>query len=151
MLSQLARGEDEVFELMTAVLPYDVRGHFAPDVALLEVAATALGQACPRGAERLKYEGLTDRYLNDLMLEGKTLRRRTQYALYAAACLRGGLHPDLLGEAGHWEPRLWTYAVSAVVLYSRAAADRTGLSVAEIAQKVADQLDLSLPVAQPSD
>ena len=151
VLSRLARGEDDVFELMTAVLPYDVRGYFTPDVALLEVAAAALGLACPSGAERLQYEGLTDRYLNDLMLEGKTLRRRTQYALYAAACLRGGPHPDLLGEAGHWEPRLWTYAVSAVVLYSRAAADRTELSVAEVAQKVADQLDLSLSVPKQSD
>ena len=85
------------------------------------------------------------------MLDGKTLRRRTQYALYAAACLRGGVHPDLLGEAGQWEPKLWTYAVSAVVLYSRAAADRTGLSVAELAQRLADQLHLPLRVAQPSD
>lgn len=151
VLSRLARGEDDVFELMTAVLPYDVRGHFAPDVALLEVAAAALGLACPPGAERLQYEGLTDRYLNDLVLEGKTLRRRTQYALYAAACLRGGLHPDLLGEAGHWEPRLWTYAVSAVVLYTRAAAERTGRSVAEVALTVADELHLPLPVAQPLD
>lgn len=86
VLSRLARGEDDVFALMTAVLPYDVRGHFTPDVALLEVAAAALGVACPPGAERLEYEGLTDRYLNDLMLERRTLRRRTQYALYAAAC-----------------------------------------------------------------
>ena len=80
-----------------------------------------------------------------------TLRRRTQYAVYAAACLRGGLHPDLLGEAGHWEPRLWTYAVSAVVLYTRAAADRTDLSVSEVAQTVADQLHLRLSVPQPPD
>lgn len=151
VLSRLARGEDDVFELMTAVLPYDVRGHFTPDVALLEVAAAALGLACPPGAPRLQYEGLTDRYLNDLMLQGKTVRRRTQYALYAAACLRGGLVPDLLGETGHWEPRLWTYAVSAVVLYMRAAAERTGLPVAEVARTVADQLHLSVRVAQPSD
>lgn len=151
VLSRRARGEDDVLEFMTAVLPYDGRGHFTPDVALLDVAAAALGLACPPGAERLQYEGLTDRYLNDLMLDGKTLRRRTQYALYAAVCLRGGLHPDLLGEVGHWEPRLWTYAVSAVLLYTRAAADRNGLSIAEVAQQVADQLDLSLSAAQPSD
>ena len=84
-------------------------------------------------ANPLEYEGLTDRYLPDLMLTGRTPRQRTRYAIYAAACLRGGLLPDLLGEAGGWQPRLWTYAVSAVVLYTRAAADRRGQTVPDIA------------------
>jgi hypothetical protein len=35
-----------------------------------------------------------------------------------------GLVANLLREADGWEPRLWAYAFSAVVLYSRAAADR---------------------------
>src|SRR4051794_35715348 len=151
ILSGLADDNDDVFELMTAVLPYDVRGHFTPDVALLEVAAAALGLACPPGSERLEYEGLTDRYLSDLVLEGRTLRRRTQYALYAAACMRGGLHPDLLGEAGGWEPRLWTYAVSAVGLYGPAAAGPARPSGAPGAVKVAGELGLQLAAAAPSD
>jgi hypothetical protein len=146
LLGGLAAGNDDVFELMLMVRPCDVRGHFSPDVALLEVAATTLGLACPPGSERLEYEGLTDRYLADLMLDGRTLRRRTQYAIYAAACMRGGLHPDLLMEAGGWEPKLWTYAVSAVVLFSRAAADRLGLPLPEVASRVAQELGLKLSV-----
>jgi hypothetical protein len=146
LLGGLAAGNDDVFELMLMVRPCDVRGHFTPDVALLEVAATTLGLACPPGSERLEYEGLTDRYLADLMLDGRTLRRRTQYAIYAAACMRGGLHPDLLMEAGGWEPKLWTYAVSAVVLFSRAAADRLGLPLPEVASRVAQELGLKLSV-----
>jgi hypothetical protein len=71
--------------------------------------------------------------------------------LYGAACIRGGLHSDLLGETGGWEPKLWTYAVSAVVLYIRAAADRTSLPVPQVALKVADGLGLPLPAATPSD
>src|SRR3954453_7319775 len=145
ILSGLAGGNDDVFELMVSVRPNDVRGHFTPDVALLEVAAAALGLACPPGTERLEYEGLTDRYLADLALYGRTVHRRTQYAIYAAACMHGGLHPDLLHEAGGWEPRLWTYAVSAVVLYSRAAADRLGLPFPQVASKIAEELDLELP------
>jgi hypothetical protein len=122
------------------------------DVALLDVAAAALALACPPGSEPLEYEGLTDRYLSDLMLSGRTLRHRTRYAVYAAACMRGGLHPDLLNEAGGWEPRLWTYAVSAVVLYTRAAADRRGMSVAQIATAIANDLGLPLTAAgQASD
>jgi hypothetical protein len=94
VLSMLALGEDDVFELLSALAAYNVRHHFTPDVALLEVAATALGLAVPPGAEPLEYEGLTDRYLPDQMLTGRTLRQRTQYAIDAAACLRGGLLPD---------------------------------------------------------
>ncbi len=153
ILFGLADGNDDAFELMLsvrpsgrpAVRPIDVRGLVTPDVALLEVAAAALGLACPPGGERLEYEGLTDRYLADYVLDGHKVRRRTQYAVHAAACLRGGLHPDLLMEAGHWEPRLWTYAVSAVVLYCRAAADRLDLPVAAIALRVAEELGLELP------
>lgn len=152
ILSGLVGGNDDAFELMLSVRPYDVRGLFTPDVALLEVAAAALGLACPPGSQRLEYEGLTDRYLSDLMLNGRTVRRRTQYAIYAAACMRGGLHPDLLMEAGGWEPRLWTYAVSAVVLYSRAAADRLGLTVPQIATRLADELGLEMTATrQPAD
>lgn len=76
------------------------------------------------------------------MLTGRSLRYRTQCAIHAAACVRGGLLPDLLREAGGWEPRLWTYAVSAVVLYNRAAADRLELTVPQIAAKIADELGL---------
>jgi hypothetical protein len=84
VLSMLASGEDDVFELLSALNAYDVR-HFTPDVALLEVAATALGVASPPGSGPLEYEGLTDRYLPDQMLTGRTLRQRTHYAIHAAA------------------------------------------------------------------
>jgi len=149
ILSALASGEDDVLELMGVVAPYDVR-HFTPDVAMLEIAAAALGLACPPGSDPLEAEGLTDRYLSDQTLTGRTLRHRTHYAIHAAACLRGGLLPDLLREAGGWEPRLWAYAVAAVVLYSRAAADRLGSTVPEIAVKLADELGLELFAARES-
>ena len=72
ILSGLAGGNEDAFELMLSIRPYDLRGHFTPDVALLEVAAAALGLACPPGSERLRYEGLTDRYLADYILDGRT-------------------------------------------------------------------------------
>src|SRR4051794_35465066 len=40
-----------------------------------------------------------------------------------------------LGEGGRWSTSLWAYAVFAVVIYSRAAADRLGVTVGEIAQR----------------
>src|SRR3954469_19774233 len=64
-------------------------------------------------------------------------RRNSQYALYAAACMRGGLQPDLLSDAGWWQSPLWTYAVFAVVIYARAAAERWYVALSEIAQRIA--------------
>ena len=150
ILSALASGGDGVLDLVSAVAPYDVRHHFTPDVALLEIAAAALGLACPPASEPLEYEGLTDRHLPDQELTGRSLRQRTHYAVHAAACLRGGLLPDLLREAGGWEPRLRVYAVSAVVLYSRAAGERPGSTVPEIAATIADGLGVDLSAARQS-
>ena len=56
VLSGLARGDD-VHDLVAAAVPTHVPGWFTPDLALLELAVTALDLACPSGAEPLEYEG----------------------------------------------------------------------------------------------
>ncbi len=66
------------------------------------------------------------------------------YALYATACMRGGLQPDLLSDAGWWQIPLWQYAVCAVVIYSRAAAERLAAPVAEFVQRIAARHGLEL-------
>src|SRR6187401_941440 len=69
MLTGLARGDD-VHDVIAAVEPTDVPGRFTPDVALLDLAVTALELACPPGAERLEYEGLRQRYLPEVTFRG---------------------------------------------------------------------------------
>ncbi len=58
--------------------------------------------------------------------------------------MRGGLHPDLLSDAGWWQTPLWPYAVYAVVLNSRAAAERLAVPVEEIARRIAARHGLEL-------
>ena len=58
--------------------------------------------------------------------------------------MRGGLQPDLLSDAGWWQTPLWRYAVFAVVIYSRAAAERSTVPVEEIARRIAVGQDLEL-------
>jgi hypothetical protein len=82
-----------------------VPGRFTPDVALLQLVVTALDLACPPGAEPLEYEGLRERYLPEARFRGRVEHCNSQYALYAAACIRGGLQPDVLSDAGWWQPR----------------------------------------------
>jgi hypothetical protein len=104
-LSGLAQG-DELWDLESAVGKTDVRG-FTPDVAMLELAAAALDAADATAAEPIEYEGLREQYLPELELRGKAEHRSSQYALYAAAAMRGGVQPDLLNDAGWWHTRLW--------------------------------------------
>jgi hypothetical protein len=143
LLTGLARSGD-VYDLMGAVAPNHVPGHFTPDVALLQLAVTALDLACPPGAEPLEYEGLRERYLSEVTFRGRVEHRNSQYALYAAACMRGGLQPDLLSDAGWWQTPLWQYAIFAVVIYSRTAAERLAVPVEEIARRIAARHDLEL-------
>ena len=102
----MARGDD-AFDILAAVAPADGAHRFAPDVALLELAVTALDHACPPGAEPLEDDGparaLPAR--GDVPRPGRA--SQSQYALHAAACMRGGLQPDLLSETCWWETPLW--------------------------------------------
>ena len=90
-------------------------GRFTPDLALLELAVTALDLACPSGAELLQYEGLREHHLHEVAFRGRGEHRNSQYALYAAACLRGGPQPELLSDAGWRQTPLSQYAVCAVL------------------------------------
>lgn len=133
VLAGLLRGDD-IDALVASVARTDVPGRFTPDVALLELAVSALDLASVPESAPLEYAGLRERYLPELEFRGRVEHRSSQYALYAAACLRGGLQPDLLNDAGWWNTRLWIYAVYAVVIYSRAAADRRGTTVEQVAR-----------------
>jgi hypothetical protein len=100
--------------------------------------------ACSSGAEPLEYEGPRERYLPEVVFRGRVEHRNSQYALYAAACMRGGLRPDLRSDAGWWQTPLWQYAVFAVVIYSRAAAERLTAPVEAIARRIAARHGLEL-------
>jgi hypothetical protein len=143
VLSGLAAGDD-IDDLMAAAAHNHVPGWFTPDEALLELAVTALDVASPAGAEPLEYEGLRERLLPEVTFHGRVEHRNSQYALYAAACMRGGLQPDLLSDAGWWQTPLWQYAVFAVVIYSRAAAERLAVPVEEIVRRIATRHGLEL-------
>lgn len=128
---------DDVDALLAAVAPYDVRNSFTPDVAMLELAVDALDLTHTPGSDVLGYEDLRERYLPEVEFRGRIEHRNSQYALYATACLRGGLRPDLLNDAGWWNTRLWIYATYALVIYTRAAADRRNTTPQHIAELIA--------------
>lgn len=128
---------DDVVALVASVAPSHVPGSFTPDLAMLELAVTALDLASVSRSAPLEYEGLRERYLPEVEFRGRVEHHNSQYALYAAACMRGGLQPDLLNDAGWWQSPLWIYAVYATVIYSRAAADRRSSTVEQVVHDLA--------------
>ena len=146
VLAAMQRGED-LDGLTQAVAPSEVPHWFTPDVAILELAVTALELATPAGADRLVYEDLRERYLPEVQFRGRNEHRNSQYALYAAASMRGGLEPDLLNDAGWWQTRLWTSAVCGLLIYARAAAERQDTTVEQIARDIAERHQLTADLA----
>jgi hypothetical protein len=136
VLAGLLCGHD-VDALVASVAPSHVPGWFTPDVALLDLAVSALDLASVSGSAPLEYEGLRERYLPEVEFRGRVEHRSSQYALYAAACMRGGVQPDLLNDAGWWQTPLWIYAVYATVINSRAAADRRSTTLEQVARDLA--------------
>jgi hypothetical protein len=66
--------------------------------------------------------------------------------LRAAAMIRGGVDPGLLDEVIWWQSEdLWVWALDALAVYVRAAADRTGLPVDRVCERLAERhaVDLS--------
>ena len=81
---------------------------------------------------------------------GRVEHRTSQYAVHAAASLRGGVQ---LNDAGWWNTRLWIYAVYALVIYSRAAAERSNGIVEQVASELARRHHLVADVdpGRPAD
>jgi hypothetical protein len=82
-------------------------------------------------------EGIGERFLPELGFRGRQ-RGKLQFAVLAAAAMRGGTDPDLLDEAARWRTDdFWGYALYAAVAYVRAAASRAGVPVAQACQELA--------------
>ncbi len=137
-LAALASAE-HADEVLAAARPVVPRGDFAAGVAILKLAVTALDLAAPTGSSPLEYYGLRERYLPEIEFRGRVEHRNSQWAIYAAACLRGGLEPDFGGDTGWWRSPLWIYTSYALTLYSRAAAERLNTTILEVAQQIAQR------------
>jgi hypothetical protein len=100
-------------------------------------------------AEPLEYEGIRERYLSEYEFRGKSQQHKSHYALTAAAMIRAGIYPDLLGEVYWGIEDMWSYAFFALVAYARAASERTGRSLEEIAAALAEHQGITLAAKRP--
>ncbi len=140
LLDGLAR-DSEVSELAGELAPLHPRNDTFPGEVFLRVAADALDWCGASRAEPLALEGMRERFLPECAFRGRQ-NHKLQFAILAAAALRGGTEPDLLGEVAWWQTDdFWQYALYAAVAYIRAAAGRAGVTVRQACQELAQRDD----------
>jgi hypothetical protein len=133
LLGGLGR-DTEVAELVGGLAPLHPRNDTFPGEVLLHVAADALDWCGASRADPLDLEGMRERFLPECAFRGRQ-NKKLQFAILAAAALRGGTEPDLLDEVAWWQTDdFWQYALYAAVAYIRAAAERVGVPVRQACQ-----------------
>jgi hypothetical protein len=132
-------GDTEVAELAGELAPLHPRDNTFPGEVFLHVAADALDWCGASRADPLALEQMRERFLPESAFRGRE-NRKLQFAILAAAALRGGTEPDLLDEVAWWQAdNFWQYALYAAVAYIRAAAGRAGVPVRQVCQELAQR------------
>lgn len=143
VLSGLAAGDD-VFELTASVADLHQKYNTFPGEVFMDLAADALEIAGATRNDPISYEGLLEAYLPECEFWGKN-NRKMQYAILTSASVRGGVEPDLLDEAGWWRADdYWQYALFAAVALIRVGAERQSLTIAQVAEQLADRTGVTL-------
>ena len=138
LLDGLARDVD-VSGLVSELAPLHPRNDTFPGEVFLQLAADALDWCAASRADPLALEGMRERFLPDCAFRGRQ-NKKLQFAVLAAAALRGGTKPDLLDEVTWWQTDdFWQYALFATVAYIRAAANKADVPVRQACQDLAQQ------------
>jgi len=138
LLDRLARDAD-IAGIAGELAPLHPRSNTFPGEVFLDLAADALDWCGASRADPLALEGMRERFLPECAFRGRQ-HKKLQFAVLAAAALRGGTEPDLLAEVAWWQTDdFWQYALYAAVAYIRAAAGRAGVPVRQACQELAQR------------
>ncbi len=135
LLDGLAR-DTGIGELITELAPLHPRHNTFPGEVFLRLAADALDWCGASQEDPVPLEGIRERFLPECTFRGRE-NHKLQFAVLAAAALRGGAEPDLLDEVAWWQTDdFWQFAVFAAVAYIRVAAGRAGVPVPQVCQEL---------------
>src|SRR5664280_819184 len=127
-------------EILSKLAALHIRNNTFPAEELLELAADAIDESGATQAEPIDSENIRERFLPEHPFSGKTQHYKSKYAISAAAMIHGGVYPDILNDAAWWEADdLWTYSFFALLIYVRAAAERTDRPSEAIARSIAER------------
>jgi hypothetical protein len=138
LLDGLARNT-EVAELAGELVALHPRNNTFPGEVFLDVAADALDWCGASRTDPLALAQMRERFLPEYAFRGRE-NKKLQFAILAAAALRGGTEPDLLDEVRWWQTDdFWQYALYAAVAYIRAAAQRAGVPARQVCEELAER------------
>jgi hypothetical protein len=137
-LSGLASGGD-IGPILEKLQVLHIQHDTFPAEELLELASDAIDESGATTGDPIDFEKIRDRFLPEHRFSGKNQHYKSKYAISAAAMIHGGVYPDLLDDAAWWQTDdLWIYSFFALLTFIRAAAERTGRSVEQVARSIAD-------------
>ena len=126
--------------IMAQLAAMHPRNNTFPAEVLLELAAEAIAESGASPAEPIQYEGMRDRYLPEYHFSWKVTAAQEPLRPDGRRHDQGRRIPDLLDEAYGWGVEdMWEYAFYALVLYGRAAGERTGRTAEAVAMAIADR------------
>jgi hypothetical protein len=144
-LSGLATGTP-LGEIGRQLEPLHPQGNTFPGEVLLDLAADAIEESGASRERPIEFERIRERYLPECTAHTKAQHHKSEYAIRAAAMLRAGVDPGLVGEIVWWQTDdLWLWALDALVVYVRAAAEGLGVPVRVICERLALRRDVHLP------
>ena len=109
-------------------------------VVLLELAADALEESGASRQNPIDFADIRERYLPECTAHTKEQHYKSEFAIRAAAMIRAGVDPGVLDEVSWWRiDDLWIWAADSLVVYVRAAADRTGEQVSRVCEQLAER------------
>jgi hypothetical protein len=130
--------------LATELYALHPKNNTFPGEVLIALAADALDEAGATRAEPIALEGAVERFLPDVELRGRE-QAKLRYALHLPAVIRGGVEPDLLDEVTWWNTDdFWSYALYALIIYVGLAAERLGISTADLCGRLAARHDVTI-------
>ena len=116
-----------------------------PGEVLFELAADAIEVSGASRAQPIEFEQIRERYLPECGPLTKAQHHKSKYAIRAAAMIRAGVDPGLLDEVGWWRTDdLWVWALDALVVYVRVAADRLDVPIDVVCERLAARHDVKL-------
>jgi hypothetical protein len=137
--------ETDLGELRTRVEPLNLRNDTFLGEVLLELAADAIEVSGASRERPIAFEKIRERHLPECTAHTKAQHHKSTYALRAAAMVRAGVDPGLLDEVSWWRTDdLWFWALDALVVYLRVAAERTGAPISVVCEQVASRHDVAL-------
>lgn len=138
-LSGIAAGR-ELGDLARDLEALHPKNNTFPGEVLLELAADAIAESGATRAVPLATERLRKRLLPEDRAHTEAQHYKADFAVRAAAMIHGGVDPALLDEAAWWrEDDLWFWSLEALLVYVRAASERTGVGIAEICGRIGRQ------------